>query len=477
MLLRIIKTDVRSLIADKTLPAIAILFAAVIAYGTYNGASWVKFQRETIAAAEREEGERFDRLKTQIADIERGSLAPAPWLDPRVPSRVGGGLGARYAMLPPAPLSSLSVGQSDLYPYYFQVTTRSRQTFLNNDEVENPTNLLAGKFDSAFVVIYLYPLLILALSYNVLSSEKEAGTLQMTLAQPVSLRKLLMGKIVARASIIVALTVAFAVAGLLVSGETLENGGLFRLGLWTIVIAAYGAFWFALAVAINGLGRSSATNALALTGMWLLIVMIIPSLVSVASTALYPVPSRVEMVQATRSASKSASTRGSQLLAKYLEDHPELAPAGGANMEDFALRSIAVQEEVEHEIQPVIARFDDQLLRRQKLLTRFRFLSPALIAQVALNDISGTGIERYRHFLSLVDRHHAAWVDHFNPKIFQRETLKGPDYERIPRFEFHEESNRVVAGRAMIGWAGLLALVGVASISAIAVLRRYSPVM
>jgi ABC-2 type transport system permease protein len=42
------------------------------------------------------------------------------------------------------------------------------------------------------------PLLILALSYNFLSGEREAGTLQMLLSQPISLRSVVSGKIALR---------------------------------------------------------------------------------------------------------------------------------------------------------------------------------------------------------------------------------------------------------------------------------------
>jgi ABC-2 type transport system permease protein len=470
------KTDLRNMTADRTLLIVALLFIVVISYGLYNGAAWVDRQKETLAATAREEAERTARLKAEIVGIERGEREPGPFSDPRAPSRVGGSLGARYAAMPPAALAAFSVGQSDIYPYYFQVSTRSKQTFLNNDEIENPTNLLAGKFDLAFVLIYLCPLLILAISYNILSAEKEQGTLQMTLAQPVSLRTIVFSKIFGRVLIALSLTIIPTVTGFLLTDE-IEDGSLSRLALWALVAGSYAAFWFALALAVNALGKSSATNALALAGLWLLFVMIIPSLVSVASTALYPVPSRVEMVQAMRSASKLASARGSQLLAKYYEDHPELVPgSGSADMDDFAARSIAVQDEVEREIQPVLARFDDQLFRQQALVSRFRFISPALIAQTALNDISGSGLERYRHFLNLVDEYHARWSEYFRSRVFRKVLLREADYDEMPRFEFKEESSSTVARRAFAGWAGLATFAVLISLYAAARLRRYLPV-
>ncbi len=94
-------------------------------------------------------------LQAATAGIEAGTRQPGKWTDPRSPAVVSGARGARYAVMPPTTLAALSVGQSDLYPYYFQVSRNSKQTFVNNAEIENPTNLLTGKFDLAFVMIYL----------------------------------------------------------------------------------------------------------------------------------------------------------------------------------------------------------------------------------------------------------------------------------------------------------------------------------
>jgi len=124
---------------------------------------------------------------------------------------------------------------------------------------------LAGRFDLAFVLVFLLPLLILVLSYNVLSQEKERGTLQITLAQsPLSIGKLVFGKIVARLTLVLALTIGLSIPGLFVSGATLNSHTLPRLLLWILATMLYTFFWFALAIAVNAFGRSSATNAVIL---------------------------------------------------------------------------------------------------------------------------------------------------------------------------------------------------------------------
>jgi ABC-2 type transport system permease protein len=474
MLTKIMKHEWRSLVADRTLWVIVPLFAVIIGYGVYNGASWVRFQQTTLEAAKQEEHDRHARAKAEVTAIEQGGNPASPFTNPRFASVAAGRTGPRYAALPPAPLAALSVGQSDLYPYYFKVTSQSKQTFTTNDEIENPTNLLAGRFDLAFVIIYLYPLLILALSYNLISAEREQGTLQMMLSQPVALRSFVTGKVGLRAGLIVALAVGFSLLGFLLGGASFgAEGAWWRLALWVGVVAGYGAFWFALAVMVSALGKSSATNALILAGLWLVFVLLIPSLLNVAVTAAYPVPSRVEMIQATRRASAEATAKGSQLLAKYFEDHPELTAGGQADPNDFYTRSIAVQGETEKLIQPVVEHFDQQVMGQQSLVDRFRFLSPAIVTQAALNDIAGTSVARYRHFLGLVDGFHQSWRAHFNPRIVRKATLTASDYDQFPVFSFWEEPAGAIARRVLLGLIGLLVpalLIGWLGLRA---LRRY----
>lgn len=475
MLAHIVRNEWRLLLADRTIWVLAALFAAVIGYGLYNGASWEHFQRSTIARAEADQVQRLKKLRNHLAAIEEGRLQPAGHMDPRSASAVGSITGAKYVAMPPAPLAAFSAGQSDLYPYYYKVTLKSRQAIVSNDEIENPTNLLAGRFDLAFVLVYLYPLLILALSYNLISAEKEQGTLALTLSQPVSIRTLAAGKVLLRSAVLLAMAAGFTLAGALLAGVNLfASGALPLLALWIAAVFLYGAFWFGVAVLVNAYGRGSAANALTLSGIWLLLVLIVPALVNLMAASLYPVPSRVEMIQATREAGQDSARRGSLVLARYFEDHPELAPADGKiDANDFMTRAYAVQEETDRLVQPVVEHFENQVRSQQAIVDRFRFLSPAILAQEALNEISGTGVSRYRHFLRAVDEYSAEWKAFFKPKIFGRVKVASAEIGQLPEFQFKDEDATTIAGRTVILLAGLAASVFLVFILTISMLRRY----
>ena len=473
MLQALLRHEWRSLSADASIWLVVGVFAAAIGYGTVNGARWVTFQRTAIGEALAEERERFQKHETEIIRINRENATVSAFADPRNPDAAGRSLGARYAVLPPTPLAPLAVGQSDLLPSYLKMTTDAKETVLAATEIENPHRLLTGRFDLAFVLIYLYPLLILALTYNLLSAEKEQGTLVLASSQPVSLRTMVIGKILLRFAVFLVAVVGLALVAAVVVGIDLRAPGvLSRLALWAAAVALYGLFWFAAAVTVTALGKPSATNAMTLAGAWLVLVVLVPSLLSMAVTTIYPVPSRVEMIQAMRVTSDEANAEGSKLLARYYEDHPELGTGDAQQaMNDFNMVRIAVGAEVERRVQPVLDRYARQLAAQQAIVQRARFLSPAILMQDALNDIAGTGTARHREFMLQVERYHSEWRDYFVRLVFQRARLA--DYRTIPAFEFAEESPADVASRVMLSLAGLLLPAVALAIVGLVALRRY----
>jgi len=164
----------------------------------------------------------------------------------------------------------------------------------------------------------------------------------------------------------------------------------------------------------------------------------------------------------------------SKLMARYLEDHPELVSTSQDSMAQYAVRSVAMMDEIERRVQPVLQQFEDQIAKQQTLVDRYRFLSPAILTQSALYDLAGTNAFRYKHFLGLTERFHRQWRDYFNPLILRNAKLGPENIERIPSFEFQEESLSAVLGRVSVSAAGLVALTALAAGIAFRALRRYS---
>lgn len=438
---------------------VALMSIALFALGM--GASRVSAQQAAIAAARADETQRIATLEKTLAQLQQADASgkptpePPPYRDPRNAAFMGGGPAAKVAALEPAPLALVATGQSDLLPPAIRVTTGSKDGFLFADEIDNPANLMSGATDLAFVVVFVYPLVILALAFNLLAGEREQGTLAMTLASARRPGAALAGKVAARvAAPIAAMLLAVAAGVWIFAGwERVASPGFAAL---LVVALLYGLFWAALAAAVDGLGRGSAFNALTLVGAWVAITMILPAAINSLAAFAHPAPSRIDMALAARAASTDADRARDASLARYAQEHGETArPRGGP--QEMTLRRLATQEAAFQRVEAIVAEHDAQLARRRELADRLGYLSPAYLTYRAMADVAGAGEARYRAFLDRIRSFHVDWRDFFLSRAKAGASLTAQDYAAMPKFTQADEE---LMARAPAGQSGLLIGVG-----------------
>jgi ABC-2 type transport system permease protein len=421
MISTLLRFELRALLRDRaTLPLLAV-FALLLALGLANGLRWAEFQRTALARTAAADTTALAAAETLAGKILRAEQ-PAPrgwWNNPSDVRGFAHYLMVTHATKPPTPLAPLALGQSDLLPYYFKVSARTSLASLTAYEIENPHRLLLGRFDLAFALITLLPLVVAALGYNVLAADRERGTLALLVAQPVSLARLIAARLALRIAALALVVIPTLSVGLALGGFAFTAPGAFRaLALWSLVVVAYTAFWFALTTLVAVRARSSASAALSLGGAWLVLVVVLPWSLNLAATHLHPLPSRLEFIGTQRDAADAAEAKRSDLLGRYLHDHPEFAPADGKPAQaGSAAIGVAANALVEASLLPVQARFDGQLARQQALIDRWQWLSPAILTQQAFNDLAGASRTRHTAFLVQTADYLAALRRYFNPAI------------------------------------------------------------
>jgi ABC-2 type transport system permease protein len=420
---------------DRAVVVSLFALIGVILFSLWAGAQRVEAQRANVAAARADETQRVDGLKKSLALLQNGGAHGdvPPFRDPRNAAFMGSGPAARVAALEPAPLALIATGQSDLFPSVVRVTTGPKDGLLFNDEIDNPANLMSGATDLAFVVVFVYPLVILAMCFNLLAGEREQGALAMTLASAREPGAALLGKFVARSLAPIAAACATIALGVGVFADwSLLASPAFAALL--MVVLLYGLFWAALAAAVDGLGRSSAFNALALIGAWAFITMIAPAAINSLAAFMHPAPSRIDMVLAARAATTDADRERDAVLARYAEEHGEGGVKRGSAQER-TLRRLATQEAAFVRVERVIAEHDAQLARQRELSERLGFLSPALLAYRAVVDVAGSGERRYQDFLARIHGFHLDWRAFFLSRAKAGAEMTAADYDALPRFD------------------------------------------
>jgi ABC-2 type transport system permease protein len=366
------------------------------------------------------------------------------------------------ALVPPAPLGALAVGQSDVYPGYLKVTARNLDAVVTGDQIEHPLAVASGHFDAAFVVLFLYPLLILAVSFDLTATERDRGTLRMVLAQPVRLGDVVAGKMIARA---VMLALPVILIPLVVSVATAEAVALRTpLLIWTITVLAYGSIWHGIALWINSRGWNAAANALVLAGVWLIFAIVGPASINLLIAIRYPMPSRVEAAVQARAATQDATVQGSRQLGQFLQDHPTSANVGQEGMRQFAMLQAARDRQIADRLQAVEASFDAQLHRQQRLASWLSVLSPTMVAQGVLLEAAGTSASRFDHFRAEARAFQQQWQAYFEPRVLDAATLSREEIAAAPTFSYADEPVAVTIRRTALpiialAAAGVLLLV------------------
>jgi ABC-2 type transport system permease protein len=452
------------------LASLGLLFA-LLAAAALNGRALVDARARATAALAAETAETVGALRAQAARYAASPVSPAPAAIE--PGSVGYSVLTRHVVLPPATLAPLAVGQSDLLPASYPVTARGAHGFLAVGELDNALRLAIGSFDVAFVIVWLLPLVIIALSFDLVARERESGVLPLAVAHGVRLPAYVARKCLARALVVLGAVVIGTLVALAIARVPLATPrGLALGGLWVLATTLYGAFWFALALFVNARPRSSDVNAAWLAGSWLVFTVVAPAATNLLATTLYPAPSRVELTTELREATEAADKAAAEAREQYFFDHPELA---GGEMDTSAFFRTVAQTEasVARAMRSQLAAFERQALAQQRVVDGLQFLSPGTVTYQALTALAGSDGARHRGFREQTLAFHDRWVTFFRSRLEGGALLTPADFDALPEFEFAEPP---VGGTAMRIAPALIALalaaVALATVAAVR-LRRY----
>ncbi len=426
---------------DQWVLILGILFFSITLFAVRNGhekvvdrVSAIAHEREKVAAQDTQTAAAIDSVERKLK-----ALPSESWLDPRSLESVAWG-SPRVVAMDPVPLAMVSTGQSDLFTHYVKPKIYGETYTLGFSELSNPVQLLFGSFDLAFVCIYLLPLLVLAFCYNIVSSEKESGALRLIYAQPVSLYSWLLSRLLFRFVVLSAIVIISITVSLLIFGVDIVGNMSSFLQLLSMLLL-YLLFWFMATFVVNQRGKSSGHNAVTLVALWLIVVLIIPSVISQLAMQINPVPSRIGMIHQYRVATNEAQERADEILENYYRDHPELAPKDTTqeNQYTWMLTYFASSDIVNQSVRPILNEYDAALARQQAWVDDLRFLSPATLLQHGLNDIAGTSTAHYVDFRNQVIAFATEWKDYFRERMFANELMKAEEVALLPNHQYSSE--------------------------------------
>ena len=203
----------------------------------------------------------------------------------------------QFAFKPKPVLSFLDTGLDNFTGVSVFLEAHKQNEVLFSAAQDSNSMTRFGEMTAALILQVLIPLLIIFLTFNIFSKEREEGTLKMIHAQGVAMRDLLLGKV--WGTYILVLLVLIPVMGL---AYLLRDQGSTVLDPQTsakflVVVVAYALYFLAfvlMSVLVSAFVRRSSVSLLTLLGIWIAACVIVPKATANLASKIYPTPSQFE---------------------------------------------------------------------------------------------------------------------------------------------------------------------------------------
>lgn len=148
------------------------------------------------------------------------------------------------------------------------------------------------------LIALIGPFIGLILGFDSINSEKNNGTLNRLVSQPIYRDSIILGKILASSSLIAVMIISTGIAigsaGLLFSGLRPTSEEIMRILIYLIFTIIYICFWLVMAMMFSTFTKHSATSALSSIALWLFFAIFMSLLAGIFANAIYPVNTEYE---------------------------------------------------------------------------------------------------------------------------------------------------------------------------------------
>jgi ABC-2 type transport system permease protein len=404
---------------EKSLLLFTFLILLAGCYGIYSGKAEIDRQLRKISSLEAIYRDNIAEMKTKYpADADAGDI---------------GYYHSAFAKHMPDPWAALSIGQRDANPFYIKLRLLAVQNQLYNSENTNPDKLATGSFDLAFVLVFILPLFIVAVCFNLYSAEKERGTLALLMSQPLSLTQLLLAKLLFRFLLVLLLVSLLILAGSFYSGAAYD----IRLIVWLVAALLYSLFWFGVCYAVIVLRKSSAFNAISLLGVWLVLTIILPVLINVITQLNVPVTEGLQLTLKQREEVHAGWDRPKeQTMSRFFTFYPQYRNTSKSEAQFKWKWYYAFQELGDRSVDSLYQVYTDKLKSRAGLAGSLSSLSAPATLQHILNAACGTDLSTQMAFTERARQYHEQLKAFYYPFLFEDQPFRNEDFKREPRLTF-----------------------------------------
>ncbi|PWJ60500.1 ABC-2 type transport system permease protein [Dyadobacter jejuensis] len=436
---KILYLETKNFLLGKTVLIVAISLVLFGIYGFYHGSKIIDRQQKTIQSVAQVQKNHLDSIVAHGTGKPAGTTAYYPFF---------------YTFHPATPWAKFSIGQRDVNPFTLKVKMLAIEGQLYDSELTNPLTLLVGNLDASFVFIFLFPLLIIAFTYNAISEEQENGVWKIVRTTTESITSAIVNKLVVRLAIILVTSLLIFMAGVLYLQLPFSYPTL-QLGL---VLLIYILFWFTISVFVISLGKSSSFNATTLVSIWIFLCILYPGIANVAVNSRVPVPEASETTIKQREGYHAKwDLPKKPTMEKFYAVYPQYRKYPIPDDKYSPGWYYAMQFSGDLESAHSSEKLFEKLFQRQKLSENIAAFNPVISAQQLLNKIANTDLTSHIRYLQSTKAHHKQIREYFYPFIFEESPTESIDWAGYPEYQpaGYSQDNLTGAQITMLIWTAV----------------------
>ncbi len=344
---------------------------------------------------------------------------------------------------PPEVLSIFSVGIANYIGRNLNINSFSTPQLQGSNVENNPIFVLFGTLDLMFIFKNVLSLLAIVFSYNLLSGEKEGGTLRLIASFPVPRDTLILGKLIGGLislfiPLLIPLLLGTAVV-LLLPNIHFDSDDYVRLMFIVVIFFLYLTVFFFLSAFVSARTKSSSVSFLIALFIWVLAVLIIPRSSIIVAAQFIQVPSSQQyLIEKTRLTNDifqkynqiEQKLRGDQSTRLSMEemDIKTLREHSKRRWDEYQKKRREIGEQRDMELEDAQARIGREYQQRQQNLANLAItlsrISPASAMTYATTSFTDTGMGGFEHFIRSLKGYRERYIAFMKTKIKNRKIIR-----------------------------------------------------
>ena len=377
--------------------AVALFIIASI-YGLHNGAALYHKQNAEIAKIKTKSQEHYQEKidkyysKGIMIDEDR------PWMEYDTPFwGLWGSL--LYEYKEPSSAMVYSIGQSEQYGFYKEVDYWATPYDPDMaEEIVNPERLQFGMLDFSFAILYLLPLVLLVLLYNIKSEEDEMGYLSLVEVQQPNMTSWMLSRIAFYFTLFTVIIIGGSQYGALLTGVIFkDHKALLKIiGYSTI----YLLFWSVIYFLILRSSLSNLSNTLKMAGVYLLLSLIIPAAVHQVLSIRHPANLMTDFIDLRDKESAFVNTSLDSVIAMVAALYPEIKETFmyKDSVKDQSVIQRSGMSLFNKQRRPIIEEINKQNAEKNAFIESTFWFNPVSFFQNRLNAICETHFDDYQRY-------------------------------------------------------------------------------